>query len=833
MMIKKNTLLIIFCLISLNIFSQSKEYLQFIPSNLNSSNVQPSDIPSEQVLRGMGLTEDEIKEAIDFKFSKGKYSPDYKENPQDNLKKKSINKSSNLYFSLTDTILDSLKYPVGKVFGQDIFRSNNLSFYNKAYDAQPGENYLLGAGDELTISIWGMANHSETVVVNEKGYISTQIAGRIYVGNKSFTVSKSLIKNRMSNFYDLSRSQLDVSLNYSRVINVNIIGEVFNPGSYSIPATNTVFNALIACGGPSQIGSVRNIYLMRNGQVVDSLDVYDFLFNADGSKDLFMQNNDYIFIPPAQNIVEVKGSVNRPYTYEAKSNEKLSDIIRYAGGFTSTAYIDGIEVRRIKQNNIIVITADRVSSRNLSIKNGDEIIINEILGIPSKVVKVHSSTSVSGNYEFITGETVYDLLAKSNSLGTEKYMEKAYLVRTQRDFTKEYIVLDLESLINNPLSDQNIELQEYDELFILSVRDFIDDFSIEINGAVRNPGTFPYGESAKLGDLIFLSGGITQESAGGKIEISRALDYDDLENQISILKRTQVYSVNIPEDGNLSSEILEYNLKPFDVISIRENKDYEKPRSVNIQGAVNYPGKYILLSKNETVKDLIKRAGGLKSNANKSSAKMYRMTNVQDGEISMIEYYKDDQEIVNGFYSNGKFVQIIPTSEEEDEMLNEHPEFKNIYIPLSVDLQKVYNSPNSKYNILLEDLDSLYVPSSNNTVTISGALQNLDDHSISTPFIGKRANFYVNNFAGGFTKHNIKQNTHVIYSSGKVKKAVDLGLFILYPKVEPGATIHVTEDVKIKRKAPEPVNWTKVLESTVTKITAIASLYILYLSQKQ
>ena len=166
-----------------------------------------------------------------FKFSKGKYSPDYKENPQDNLKKKSINKSSNLYFSLTDTILDSLKYPVGKVFGQDIFRSNNLSFYNKAYDAQPGENYLLGAGDELTISIWGMANHSETVVVNEKGYISTQIAGRIYVGNKSFTVSKSLINNRMSNFYDLSRSQLDVSLNYSRVINVNIIGEVFNPGS--------------------------------------------------------------------------------------------------------------------------------------------------------------------------------------------------------------------------------------------------------------------------------------------------------------------------------------------------------------------------------------------------------------------------------------------------------------------------------------------------------------------------------------------------------------------------------------------------------------------------
>ena len=168
---------------------------------------------------------------------------------------------------------------------------------------QAPENYLLGEGDELTISIWGMADHSESLVVNEKGYVSTSQAGRIYVGGKNFKTAKSLIKNRMGNYYDLNRSQLDVTLNYSRVITVNIVGEVFNPGSYTIPATNTAFNALIAAGGPSQIGSVRNIYLRRNGKTIDSLDVYAFLFDPKASQDVFMQNNDYLYVAPAKKLL--------------------------------------------------------------------------------------------------------------------------------------------------------------------------------------------------------------------------------------------------------------------------------------------------------------------------------------------------------------------------------------------------------------------------------------------------------------------------------------------------------------------------------------------------
>ena len=806
-----------------------KQYIRFAPSNLNASNVNPSDIPSEQVLREMGLSEEEIQEAMDFKYQKGKYHPNAKDTSSFDLKN---NQANNLYSAMGDTSFfnDSNRYPIGKIFGHDFFRNNNLNFFNRAFDAQAPENYLLAEGDELTISIWGMADYSESVVVNEKGYISTSQAGRIYVGGKNFKTAKSLIKNTMGNYYDLNRSQLDVTLNYSRVITVNIVGEVFNPGSYAIPATNTAFNALIAAGGPNQIGSVRNIYLKRNGKTVDSLDVYEFLFDPTATHNLFMQNNDYLYVAQAKKIIEVKGAVNRPYTYEAKAGDVVADMIRYAGGFTAKAYRNGIAVHRIDENNIKTLTVDAVSSQNLQLKSGDEIVVNSILGIPSNVVKVHSTTGVSGDYEFVKGETVYDMMLKSNSLTEEIYAEKAYLVRTKSDFTKEYIVLEVADIIENVTSESNITLQEYDELYFLSQRDFMDEFEFDVNGGVRSAGTFHYGDGVTLGDALFLAGGMVQESAGGKVEISRVVDYDATNNQLSP-KRAIVQAYSITNGGDLSENALSYKLKPYDQVSVRLNPDFEELRIVQLVGEVNFPGTYTLLSRDETVADLIKRAGGLKSHADPNSVQMYRWMTVEKEANNMIDFYEDDEEILNGFFSNGEFVQIIPTNEDDETVSDKNKEYVDLYNPVYLHLAKALKRPKSEYNLVLQNLDSIFIPNTNDVVTITGALDHLSNNAISAPYFdGARANYYVNNFAGGFTKHNVKENTYVVYASGKVKKATDLGIFVLYPKVEPGATIKVTEDIKIKRQKPKPVDWTRVLEGTITKISAIASLYILYLS---
>lgn len=829
---KKIILFVFTALLGSTAIAQSdalKQYMRFAPSNLNVSNVNPSDIPSEQVLRQMGLSEEEIQEAIDFKYQRGNYHPNRVDSSAFDIKN---DRAIDLYTAMGDTAFfnDSIRYPIGKIFGQDVFRSNNLNFFNRAFDAQAPENYLLGEGDELTISIWGMADHSESVVVNKKGYVSTSQAGRIYVGGKNFKTAKSLIRNRMDNYYDLSRSQLDVTLNYSRVITVNIVGEVFNPGSYTIPATNTAFNALIAAGGPSQIGSVRNIYLRRNGKTVDSLDVYTFLFDPTVSQDLFMQNNDYLYVAPAERIIEVKGSVNRPYTYEAKAGEVVRDMVRYAGGFTAKAYRNAIEVHRIDENNIKTLTVDATASQNLQLKSGDEIVVNAILGIPSNVVKVHSSTGVGGDYEFVEGETVYDMMLKSNSLTEETFVEKAYLVRTKSDFTKEYIVLDIANIIANNTSSSNIVLQEYDELYVLSQRDFMDEFEVDVNGGVRSEGTFHYGKGVTLGDALLLAGGMVQESAGGKVEISRVVDYDAANNQLSP-KRAIVQAYPITIEGELSKSALVYELNPYDQVSVRLNPDFEEVRTVELIGEVNFPGTYTLLSRDETVADLIVRAGGLKSHADANAVQMYRWMTVEKEPDNMIDYYEDDKEIVNGFFSNGQFVQIIPTNNDDRSLMMVDKEYVNVYNPVYLHLKKALKRPKSQYNFVLQDRDSIAIPITNDVVTITGALEHLSNNAISAPYFdGARANYYVNNFGGGFTKHNIKENTYVVYASGKVKKATNLGLFVLYPKVEPGATIEVTEDVKIKRQKPKPVDWTRVLESTITKISALASLYILYLS---
>ncbi len=834
----KKIIVIVLCFIGQISYGQSVEqmqkYMKFAPSNMSASDINPSDIPSEDVLRQMGLSESEISEAMDYKLQRGKYNPNFIDSSSAEI---SQIQSRNFNESLIDTLFsfnDSIQYPAAKIYGQNFFRNNSINFFTRSYDNQAPKNYLLAEGDELTISIWGISEHSEVVVVNDKGYISTKHAGRIYVASKTLESVKSLVKDRMSSFFDLRKSQFDLTLNYSRVISVNIVGEVFNPGSYSIPALNTAFNALIAAGGPNQIGSVRNIYLIRDGETVDSLDVYKFLFDADKSQDLFMQNNDYLYVPSAENVVELKGEVNKPYSYEVKQGDKLIDLIKYAGGFTKLAYKNGIAVSRIDGNSIKTITVDEVGSKNLSLKNGDEIMVNSIQGIPSDLVYIHTSTGVSGEYQLSSGERVYDMLLKSNSLSEDLFLESAYLVRTSADdYSKEYLILDIASIVDNPNSASNIMIEEYDEIFFLSKRDYMDEFEVSITGGVRMPNTFSFGEGLNLSDLIIMSGGLVQESAGAKIDISRIADYD-AETNILKAKRTVVRSFKISNNGELDDEAANFMLEPYDQVAVRINPDYEEVRTVVITGEVEYPGVYSLKSKDETIVDLILRAGGIKSTGDDNAINMYRMMEIEEKPNDEIDFYNDDEEIVNGFFSDGEFVQIIPFNEEKAAPVNKiEKTFIKKYMPVHLNLDKALKYRKSRYNIVLHDLDSINIPQTQDLVAITGALSNFEETSISVPFMERRANYYINNFAGGFSKHNIKSNTLVISPSGSVSKAKDFGLFILYPRVEKGSTIKVTEDVKIKRQKPEPVDWTRILEGTITKISAITSLYILYLSRQQ
>ena len=792
-------------------------YSNFLPTNSNIGDLRPSDIPSEQVLM----------QAMYFKYSKGKY----KKNNISNKDTISNLSKFSLYFE--DTLaIDSVIYPKAKIFGQDIFRNNKLNFYQKALDAKAPENYKLGPGDEISISIWGFNEFSETLEVDARGYISPSSYGRIYVKGLTFKNMRSLLKNKFSTFFDMQNSEIDVSLSYSKVITVNIVGEVYNPGSYVIPSINTAFNALISSNGPTQIGTVRNIYIKRNGKTVDSLDVYKFLFDPEKSHDIYLQDGDYLFVPPAKNLIEISGAVNRPYTYEAKDNESVNDMLRYAGGFSAKAYRDIITLKRLDYNDMRVFDVHSNDFDSESVYNGDELIVNHISNKLSNVITINGNIGVAGEYEYKNGEKLLELLNRAKCISQKTFLEKVYIIRLNSDRTKSHIAINLESILEDETHSDNILMQEYDIVNVMSIDDFDDNFNISVEGAVRNPGDFNFGDGMSLQSALFLAGGLTQQAEGSRVEISRIMEYDINSNKLKP-RRAIVKNVKVGNDLVLSQEAENFELQPYDQIFVRSNPDFEPVINVQILGEVKYPGTYSILRKNEKISSLIKRSGGLTSYAYLDGVKMYRkfeVTAVNDEEIKDMNI---SDELKRTILNDPEAASIYTEDLESynNEIFNSEPKSsKQINLDMVyLDLEKALKSNQSKHNLVLNEGDSIIIPKTMDVVHITGELMNLQGNSISAPyFSSKRANYYVKNFAGGFSKLNDRSNTVVVYPNGIAKKSKNFLFFKLSPKVSKGSTIRVSSKIKKgKRKNKGKIDWNQQIENAMLKLSAVLTLWVL------
>ncbi len=795
-------------------------YLKFLPSDANPMDLRPSDIPSEQVLKQMGLSEEEIAAAMEYKNSEVIFSKEFQDTVVDN------SALTKFYQTFGDTLVsDTTTYPTARIYGQDIFRNNKLSFYQKALDAKAPENYKVGTGDEISISVWGYSEFSETLLVDDRGYINPSSYGRIYVKGLAFAKMRSLLKSRFSSFLDMQNSEIDVTLAYSRVITVNIVGEVYHPGSYSIPAINTAFNALIAAKGPNQLGSVRNIYLKRDGKTVDSLDVYQFLFNPKRSQDIYMQDGDYLFVPPAKHIVEVSGAVNRPYTYEAKSAESVAEIIKYAGGFTTNAFTDVVTLKRVEYNSIKVNDVYKDHTNSIAVQNGDEIVVNKISNKLSNVVSVKGSIGVEGDYEFIQGEKLLTLLKRAKCIDEKTFLHKVYVIRLNEDRTKTHIAVNLGAIIDDEKHPDNILIQEYDIVRVLAIDDFDDEFFVSVFGSVRASGEFEFGVGMTLQDVLLQAGGLTQQAEGSKIEVSRIMDYDISSNKLEP-RRAVIKNIKIGSDLILSSEAQEFLLQPFDQVFVRENPDYEEPINIVLSGEVRYPGTYSLLSKDEKIASVIRRAGGLTNYAYMDGVKMFRKFQVEkidDNELNIPDILLDSI-LINAELSNIYNKELL---NREQLKAKDFSYDSLMYDVVYFDMKKAMSKRKSKHNLVLLEGDSIIIPRVLDVVQVTGDLHNIDGSSISAPFFGKRANYYVRNFAGGYSKDNKKSSTVVVHANGVTKKALNLGLFSITPKVKPGSTIKVISEHQIKRRKKEDIDYNKHIESVITKITAIMSLWLL------
>ena len=784
----KNITSILVILISVFAYSQEKSNLQstyFLPSNSSITDLNPSDIPSEQVLREMGLTEEEIKDALDYKYQRNK-------NDDNESQESSFNENSRKFYKDIEkeySSLDTVIYPRAKVYGQDIFRNNSINYFQKSLDGNAPKNYRIGPGDQLSISVWGNSDFSDAVTVDKKGYISISGFGRVYVKGLTYEDTKSLIRKRLG----MSASQMDISLIYSRVILINIVGEVYNPGSYVMPAINTAFNALMAAKGPTQIGSVRNIYIKRSGKIIDSLDIYQFLFDPENYRDIYLQDGDYIVVSPSSNLVEVKGEVNRPYTYEIKSTDNVADLIEYAGGYSRNASRNIITLKRfdISVDRFIINDIHQSDLSTTSLRGADEIIINKIQSKTGNYISLEGTIGVNGNYEFIKGEKLLEFLERSSCLNEYLYTENIYILRLNNDRKRSHISVNLSKVLKNPSLVENIELKEFDIIKVMSIDDFDEDYIVSIFGSVRKEGEYSYGSGMLLQDLLNLSGGIKEEASGSRIEVSRVMEFN--EGNINT-ERSIVLNRDILDDLSVDDSSANFVLQANDQVFIRKNPDYKEPINVFVSGEVRYPGVYPIISQGDRVSDIIDRAGGVTDFAFIKGVRLYRSIDTEDDQHNTSLLKKDTFQ----------------------------------YNIVSFDLEKVLSSSKSKHNLTLQEGDSLVVPSSVDIVYITGDLFNYDRSGISVPYISsKRADFYIRNFAGGYSEENDRNNTIVIYPDGSVRKSINLGLFNLSPKVTVGSTIKISSNNNLEQVERIPLDWNVAIEKTLIKVTGILSLYLL------
>ena len=455
-----------------------------------------------------------------------------------------------------------------KIFGYQLFNSDKLTFEPDVNIPIPA-NYTLGIGDQLTINVWGASQQKYQLTIDKSGTINIPDVGPVNLRGVSFEAGKSLIKSRLMEIYNGMAGQFpntwaEVTLGGGRSIKISVIGEINAPGTYTLPATATAFNALYLSGGPNENGSFREIRLIRDGATIKSIDVYDFLINADPTANVQLREQDILFVPNYKTRVEVAGEVKRKGFFEIKENEKLTDLLKFAGGFDAKAYSRSITITRNNDREREVRNVTAPDFASFALQNGDFVKVDSILTRFSNRVAITGAVFHPGNYELTPGMKLSDLIKKADGLKEDAFMNRALISRRNADNTLNNISFDPKQVLDG---SYNLELQKEDEIQIRSIRDLREAQTISITGEVLTPKTFEYSDDMTLGDLIFKAGGFREAADISGIEVSRRLSYEEAAKVSD--KTAEVYKFELTRELKLSTADYTFHLKPFDEVFVR------------------------------------------------------------------------------------------------------------------------------------------------------------------------------------------------------------------------------------------------------------------------
>lgn len=695
-----------------------------------------------------------------------------------------------------------------KIFGAELFANSNISFEPNLRIATP-RSYIIGPDDQLLIDLSGDNDVNYNLKVSPDGTIRLQYVGPVAVGGLSIEQATAKIKSSLAATYPSLRSgrtNVSVNLGNIRSIKVTLLGEVVKPGSYTLPSLSSVFNALMASGGPNTNGSFRKIQVIRNNKVVATVDVYDLLLNGIQKNNIRLQDQDVINIPVYQSRVEVAGEVKRPALFEVLSTENLADVIRFAGGFSDKAYTAQIKVLQNTNKERSITDVPAESFNTYGPLNGDKYVVERILDRFANRVEISGAVFRPGQFELDKGLTLKGLITKAEGLTEDAFLNRGYINRLNADNSPSLISFDVSKVLAGTEAD--IKLQREDKITISSIFDLRDEYKVSIQGEVREPGTFEYGDNMSLEALIQMAGGFKEGATPNRIEISRRVRNSDALSKMAL--SAELFTVNV--DQNLKLQGDTFVLRPYDIVSVRSSTGYEVQRQVKVEGEVLYPGVYTISSKNERLSDLVRRAGGLTPSAYTEGASLRRPgpESASSSNKNAIDTKEEEErKLLN--------LKRLQQSGAKDTLSTEVAQKIISSDLVGIDLERIMRKPGSRFDLLVEEGDVLRVPKQLQTVKVTGEV--LSPNSI---VYSPRKTFkqYVNG-AGGFTFNAYKKGAHIRYANGSVQAASRFLFFNNFPKVLPGAEILVP-----KKAEREPLS----VQGWIGIGTAVASLAAIVVS---
>ncbi len=675
-----------------------------------------------------------------------------------------------------------------RVFGHDQFRRISVNT-----NVPTPQNYVVGAGDQLVIDIYGESQKTLVHTISPEGTITVSGVGPIYVSGLTVAAAQNKIKATVGKHYQGSSVRL--TLGKTRSIMVNIMGEVNNPGTYNMSSFATVFHAISMAGGIKPLGTLRNIKVYRGGRLVTVVDFYEYLLNGRLAGNINLEDDDVIHVEPYDCLVGITGNVKRPMFYEMRKTETVGTLLKYAGGYTGDAYKKSVRLVRQTGERYSVHNIDEFEMNAFTIDDGDAVSVDAILNRYENMVEIRGAVFRPGQFN-ISGDvcSVRTLIQAADGLTEDAFLDHAIIHRLKADRTLEVIPIDVKGIMDGNVAD--VPLKNEDVVFIPTQEELRKTRYFTITGQVMTPGSYEYAENTTIEDLIVMAGGLRDGASLARVDISRRIN--DPYSTAKTRDFAETFQFDIKDGLVIRKGGEAFYLEPYDVVHVRRSPSYVMPKNIRVTGEVNYEGAFTIEKKDLRLTDAIRMAGGIAEGAYTKGARLIRVMNDEERQRK--------QAVLDAIRNN---------LEEKDSISWNKMEMSNSY-PIGIDLEKALKEPGGQYDIVLREGDRIDVPEYNGTVRISGDVQ---FPNTVTYVKGKGAKWYIEN-AGGYSESAKKKKAFIVYPNGM------MDVLAKGTNVEPGSEIIVPS----KKKKHVDLSALTTISVALTPLTTIAAL-IAYLSK--